>query len=108
MSAFKAANPGCVLEDFVRWHSPNDWQPSADAPRGTLSARMSAPDNLWRSTWAQAPAVPAARQKPLFNADQEANKVLHHLENHSIIDLVEQCAGALVIRERQRGSDVLT
>jgi hypothetical protein len=25
MSAFKAANPGCVLEDFVRWHSPRDW-----------------------------------------------------------------------------------
>jgi Rab3 GTPase-activating protein catalytic subunit len=21
MSAFKAANPGAVLEDFVRWHS---------------------------------------------------------------------------------------
>ncbi|CAK9171890.1 unnamed protein product, partial [Ilex paraguariensis] len=25
MQAFKAANPGCVLEDFVRWHSPPDW-----------------------------------------------------------------------------------
>ncbi|KAJ1930238.1 hypothetical protein IWQ60_000482 [Tieghemiomyces parasiticus] len=25
MQAFKAANPGCVLADFVRWHSPRDW-----------------------------------------------------------------------------------
>ena len=25
MEAFKAANPGCLLEDFVRWYSPNDW-----------------------------------------------------------------------------------
>ncbi len=25
MSAFKAANPGCSLSDFVRWHSPRDW-----------------------------------------------------------------------------------
>ena len=25
MEAFKAANPGCMLEDFVRWYSPNDW-----------------------------------------------------------------------------------
>eukprot|EP00899_Mesostigma_viride_P023538 jgi/Mesvir1/4369/Mv02447-RA.2 len=25
MEAFKAANPGCVLEDFVRWYSPPDW-----------------------------------------------------------------------------------
>ncbi|KAJ1626254.1 Rab3 GTPase-activating protein catalytic subunit-domain-containing protein, partial [Pavlovales sp. CCMP2436] len=23
--AFKAANPGVVLADFVRWHSPRDW-----------------------------------------------------------------------------------
>ena len=25
MAAFKAANPGCGFEDFVRWFSPNDW-----------------------------------------------------------------------------------
>ncbi|KAJ1973287.1 hypothetical protein H4R34_005127, partial [Dimargaris verticillata] len=25
MEAFKAANPGSVLGDFVRWHSPRDW-----------------------------------------------------------------------------------
>ena len=25
MMAFKAANPKCELEDFIRWYSPNDW-----------------------------------------------------------------------------------
>ena len=25
MEAFKAANPGCSLGDFVRWYSPKDW-----------------------------------------------------------------------------------
>lgn len=25
MMAFKAANPKCALEDFIRWYSPNDW-----------------------------------------------------------------------------------
>ncbi|KAJ1962038.1 hypothetical protein IWQ62_003658, partial [Dispira parvispora] len=25
MQAFKAANPGSILEDFVRWYSPRDW-----------------------------------------------------------------------------------
>nr|CAB3496212.1 unnamed protein product [Digitaria exilis] len=25
MSAFKAANPDAVFEDFIRWHSPGDW-----------------------------------------------------------------------------------
>ena len=34
MESFKAANPGCVLADFVRWHSPRDW----DTERG-LSCR---------------------------------------------------------------------
>lgn len=30
MQAFKAANPGCTFEDFVRWRSPSDWiEPSA-------------------------------------------------------------------------------
>ncbi|CAI9757011.1 unnamed protein product [Fraxinus pennsylvanica] len=25
ISESEAANPGCILEDFVRWHSPPDW-----------------------------------------------------------------------------------
>lgn len=25
MESFKAANPGAVLEDFIRWYSPRDW-----------------------------------------------------------------------------------
>lgn len=50
----QAANPGCILEDFVRWHSPPDWtegEPSDEAQeyvdqvdssstRGQLSSRM--------------------------------------------------------------------
>ncbi len=35
MQAFKAANPGCLLEDFVRWYSPRDWVQS-DTPSPTL------------------------------------------------------------------------
>ncbi|KAJ3053730.1 Rab3 GTPase-activating protein catalytic subunit [Rhizophlyctis rosea] len=30
MEAFKAANPNCILADFVRWHSPRDWIMSYD------------------------------------------------------------------------------
>ena len=26
MESFKAANPGAILGDFVRWHSPRDWK----------------------------------------------------------------------------------
>jgi hypothetical protein len=31
MMAFKAANPSCVLEDFIRWYSPVDFQDGTSA-----------------------------------------------------------------------------
>lgn len=41
MAAFKAANPTCQLADFLRWHSPKDWQPDPTHPQGgSLSDRM--------------------------------------------------------------------
>lgn len=30
MQAFKAANPGAIIEDFVRWYSPLDWASKQD------------------------------------------------------------------------------
>lgn len=48
----QAANPGCTIEDFVRWYSPRDWvdqddplmpadeQGSEGRVRGQLSQRM--------------------------------------------------------------------
>lgn len=48
----QAANPGCTLEDFVRWHSPPDWtedetssdmddtSEGGDSVKGQLSRRM--------------------------------------------------------------------
>jgi len=75
MSAFKAANPGCVLEDFVRWYSPRDFV------QGALSARMSLSDNLWITTWNSSPSIPARKQKRIFDDTKEAEKVLHFLAN---------------------------
>ncbi|KAJ2721443.1 hypothetical protein GGI07_003956 [Coemansia sp. Benny D115] len=42
MQSFKAANPGCTLADFVRWHSPRDWIVPEGCPdnQGCLSVRM--------------------------------------------------------------------
>ncbi|MCL4125107.1 UNVERIFIED_CONTAM: hypothetical protein GTU68_008503, partial [Idotea baltica] len=61
MESFKAANPGSVLEDFVRWYSPRDWieeGPPAEgdphAVRGHLSGRMLIPGNLWKEVWENA------------------------------------------------------
>lgn len=93
MSAFKAANPNAVFEDFIRWHSPGDWvnneseengasgvltmESSQDnwPPRGRLSQRMSEHGNLWRKIWNDAPALPASEQKPLLDPNREGEKV---------------------------------
>jgi Rab3 GTPase-activating protein catalytic subunit len=48
MESFKAANPGCCLADFVRWHSPRDWEEGAG-----LSSRMRLPSNMWTELWDQ-------------------------------------------------------
>lgn len=93
MSAFKAANPDAVFEDFIRWHSPRDWEndDSGDfgvsqasggeglknkwPPRGMLSERMSDHGNSWRKIWNEAPSLPTYKQKPLLDPNREGEKV---------------------------------
>eukprot|EP00850_Spirogloea_muscicola_P009159 SM000051S17519 [mRNA] locus=s51:39196:45982:+ [translate_table: standard] len=108
MAAFKAANPGAVLADFVRWHSPRDRvvredevhgqseAPSSAAdhaawpPAGQLFARMEESGNLWREVWDKAEAAPAFKQRPLFDHTREAEKVMHYLETINPQDLIGQ------------------
>jgi len=71
MESFKAANPGCVLADFVRWHSPRDWSEDKG-----LSLRMRAEGNIWSSLWETAASVPAKRQRRLFDDTKEGEKVM--------------------------------
>ncbi|KAL2915872.1 hypothetical protein HK105_204573 [Polyrhizophydium stewartii] len=80
MEAFKAANPHAMLEDFVRWHSPRDWIETADG-KGRLSDRMTDTGNLWRECWEGSRRMPASMQKPLFDYEKEAAKVVHYLES---------------------------
>ena len=75
MESFKAANPGCILADFVRWHSPRDWDPETLK----LSPRMEVKGNVWQEAWQNAKPVPAKRQKRLFDDTKEAEKVLEYL-----------------------------
>uniref|UniRef100_A0A182IXZ7 Rab3 GTPase-activating protein catalytic subunit n=1 Tax=Anopheles atroparvus TaxID=41427 RepID=A0A182IXZ7_ANOAO len=91
MESFKAANLAAGLEDFIRWYSPRDW--IEDEPvdeqdpfgrRGHLSSRMLIPGNTWQTVWESARAVPARRQKRLFDDTKEAEKVLHFLESRTI------------------------
>lgn len=104
MQAFKAANPGCILEDFVRWHSPPDWTKSepgdeakdtsdrgdSSSTRGQLSSRMQKEGNLWRELWETAKPIPAVKQTPLFDEDLAVEGILNVLEDISPSDLFEQ------------------
>lgn len=83
MSAFKAANPDAVFEDFIRWHSPGDWvsEDKADGnsgwpPKGKLSQRMSEHGNVWREIWNNAPPLPVSEQKSLLDPVREGEKVI--------------------------------
>lgn len=90
MQAFKAANEGCSLADFVRWHSPNDWVD------GKLSARMSGEDNVWHDLWKRAKPLRAVDQKQLFDAEKEANRALHYFETLTPADLMTQVLGTVL------------
>ncbi|KAH3761819.1 rab3 GTPase-activating protein catalytic subunit [Pelomyxa schiedti] len=95
MQAFKAANPGSMLEDFVRWHSPNDWIPDGSGG-GHLSSRMTgSTQNLWRSVWEEAQPLPVCKQPPLFDCKKEAAKVLHYFETITPSDLLKQLLGII-------------
>ncbi|CEF59389.1 Rab3 GTPase-activating protein catalytic subunit [Strongyloides ratti] len=88
MSAFKAANPGCCFEDFVRWHSPNDWTLDEESGTYTLSQRMTDTDNIWQLTWKEAPIEAITEQEHIFNETIEAYKILDTLKNINIKELI--------------------
>ncbi|KAK6132856.1 hypothetical protein DH2020_033387 [Rehmannia glutinosa] len=100
----QAANPGCILEDFVRWHSPPDWmenETSSDlddtsdggdvsSVKGQLSRRMQKEGNLWRELWETSKPVPAVRQSPLYDEDLAVEGILNFLEEISPSELFKQ------------------
>ncbi|PWZ05041.1 Rab3 GTPase-activating protein catalytic subunit [Zea mays] len=97
MSAFKAANPDAVFEDFIRWHSPGEWlsEDKTDGnagwpPKGKLSHRMSQHGNVWRKIWNDALPLPVSEQKSLLDPVREGEKVLHYLETLRPQQLLEQ------------------
>ncbi|NWU78467.1 RB3GP protein, partial [Onychorhynchus coronatus] len=103
MESFKAANPGCCLEDFVRWYSPRDYieeevvdEKGNKVIKGELSARMKIPSNMWVEAWETAKPIPARRQKRLFDDTREAEKVLHYLAVQKPADLARHLLPCII------------
>ncbi|XP_071978369.1 rab3 GTPase-activating protein catalytic subunit isoform X3 [Engystomops pustulosus] len=119
MESFKAANPGCCLEDFVRWYSPRDYveeevedESGNKIMRGELSARMKIPNNMWVEAWETARPTPARRQRRLFDDTKEAEKVLHYLAVQKPADLTRHLlpcvihAALLKLKEEELVEDI--
>ncbi|XP_048835815.1 rab3 GTPase-activating protein catalytic subunit isoform X1 [Brienomyrus brachyistius] len=119
MESFKAANPGCVLEDFVRWYSPRDYveeevldERGEAVVRGDLSARMKIPGNMWVEAWETAKPIPVRRQRRLFDDTKEAEKVLHYLAVQNPADLSRHLlpcmlhAAILKLKEEEAAEDI--
>lgn len=101
MESFKAANPGSIVEDFIRWYSPRDWIEEEELDewgqkKGHLSPRMLIEDNnIWVQTWESAKPVPASRQRRLFDDTREAEKILQFLDYRTISQICELIIPAL-------------
>ncbi|TMS36117.1 hypothetical protein L596_003366 [Steinernema carpocapsae] len=95
MQAFKAANPGCCISDFVRWHSPRDWITDGDDSVGHLSERMSTEGNTWQVTWNAAHAMPVSLQQRLFNYSGDAEKILQRFESMTVSELIRMVVPVL-------------
>ena len=54
MSAFKAANPGAGLLDFVRWHSPKDWLKDNSQPKGHRLSDRIVSLSVWKTAQSEA------------------------------------------------------
>uniref|UniRef100_A0A8C5WWA4 Rab3 GTPase-activating protein catalytic subunit n=1 Tax=Laticauda laticaudata TaxID=8630 RepID=A0A8C5WWA4_LATLA len=119
MESFKAANPGCCLEDFVRWYSPRDYieeetmdEKGGVVIKGELSARMKIPSNMWVEAWETAKPIPARRQRRLFDDTREAEKVLHYLAVQKPADLARHLlscvihAAVLKVKEEESLEDI--
>uniref|UniRef100_A0A1I7TMU8 Rab3 GTPase-activating protein catalytic subunit n=1 Tax=Caenorhabditis tropicalis TaxID=1561998 RepID=A0A1I7TMU8_9PELO len=85
MQAFKAANPGSEFADFLRWHSPKDY----DEKTNTISERMLIPDNVWVRNWDAAMPVPVANQARIFNDTKIAEEIFE-LFNNATLDQVRE------------------
>lgn len=97
MQAFKAANPGSELEDFVRWHSPRDFIVEENGSKGKLSNRMNTKRNPWIDTWIEAKPIPISQQLRLFNETKEAETILSSFEQIVFKDLINYMLPILVV-----------
>jgi hypothetical protein len=87
MQAFKAANPGCILEDFIKWHSPKDITDSG------VSERM----KIWVDLWTRSEALPVSKQELIFNYEIEAENTFKYFETLQVDTVLKAFMGTIIV-----------
>jgi Rab3 GTPase-activating protein catalytic subunit len=75
MQAFKAANPGACLADFIRWYSPKDWIP-VDPLTASSFAKSLPPDgrDVW---WFEGQGMLSDRMRSASGGTHASSTTLH-------------------------------
>ena len=93
MSAFKAANPGAVFQDFITWYGnpsnilaqyEDDENIKKRNPMEVAQEAIIILDStrdFWSETWEEADASPAIDQDPLFDAYSSVEMLLQSFES---------------------------
>lgn len=114
MCAFKAANPGCSIDDFSKWYgnpgSPlddyQDYNDPVDSSTLEEALKVSKGQKLdkaseamkvltstrdfWGATWEAATPIPASEQQPLFDFTSTVEMVIDYLEQLHPANLLNQ------------------
>jgi len=103
MRAFKAANPGSVLQDFITWYgnpvdplqdyessqmvddihlgvAKTEGAPTKEDRQSSAKYALKETRDLWARTWDDAIPLPASDQVPLFDATNTVGMALDYLE----------------------------
>eukprot|EP00069_Balaena_mysticetus_P013551 bmy_22082T0 len=105
MESFKAANPGCFLEDFVRWYSPRDYiEEEVIDEKGNMGEGRGNSELLVRKiTWKSLENISSVK-KIIKQIISHSSKVLHfpNPEDKKLEEIIHQITNVEAIIARAR------
>lgn len=94
MAAFKAANPGCVFEDFTAWRRPEELREYARLVRGSTLALQERAE--WEAMWAATAPAAVDGRDARRTLEGQAERALHWLETVAPVVVFRQLLAVAV------------
>eukprot|EP00794_Sanderia_malayensis_P017421 gene17421-19165_t len=105
IQAFKAANPGCIFEDFVRWYSPNDWIQGPETEEETKELRKIQIDHQQAKRKADLQEIVGDNEIDEWNLEDDVLAEEHRDSSDSQLEIKQpQEEGHLSVRMRIPGN----